>query len=50
MELRRDAVSGYELAEERTMDKMLLVSSVVGISSELIDWNRSGCLASISCQ
>jgi hypothetical protein len=30
------------------MDRMLAVSKVVGKSSELIDWKRSGCLESVN--
>ena len=47
IDVNRDAVEGYELADARTMASMLDVSSVVGKSSELTDWKRSGCLASI---
>ena len=46
IEVRRDAVVGYELADARTIDNMLAVSNVVGKSSELIDWNKSGYLES----
>jgi len=46
IDIRRDAVEGYELAEARIIDRMPDVSSVVGRSSGLIDWKRSGCLAS----
>lgn len=48
IEVRRDAVDGYELADARTMDNKLSVSSVVGNSFASRDWNRSGCLASIN--
>lgn len=46
IDVRRDAVAGYELAEASMIANMLDVSNVVGKSSVLIDWNRSGCLAS----
>ena len=32
------------------MDRILEVSKVVGTSSGLRVWNRSGCLASMYCQ
>jgi len=46
IEVRRDAVEGYALADARTIDKRLSVSNVVGRSLEFMDWNRSGCLES----
>jgi hypothetical protein len=48
IDVRRDAVDGYALAEARVMDKMLDVSSVVGTSLESTDWNKSGYLESRS--
>lgn len=46
IDVRREAVKGYELAEERMIDRILDVSSVVGTSFESIDWNKSGYLES----
>lgn len=46
MDVRRDAVEGYALADARTMAKILRVSNVVGVWSGSMDWKRSGCLES----
>ena len=37
IDVKRDAVEGYELADARTMASMLDVSSVVGKLSDLLD-------------
>lgn len=46
IEVKRDAVDGYALADERTIESMFSVSSVVGISCEGMVWKRSGCFES----
>ena len=46
IEVNRELVEGYELADARTIDRMFWVSKVVGISSERMDWKRSGYLES----
>lgn len=46
IDVRRDAVEGYELADARTIDRRLVVSSVVGTSLASICWNKSGCFES----
>ena len=47
MEVKREAVLGYEDAEARTMERRVLVSRVVGRVEEGRDWKRSGCLESV---
>lgn len=46
IEVRRDAVDGYALADERTIERMLSMSRVLGTSCESIDWKSSGYLES----
>lgn len=41
-DVRREAVVGYELADERMMERRLEVSRVVGISEGDSCWNKSG--------
>lgn len=50
IEVRRDAVDGYALAEAMMIDRRLSVSNVVGSSLGLSDWKRSGCLESARSQ
>lgn len=45
MALRRDAVVGYEVAQELMIASNSDVDSVVG-TSEVVGWKRSGCLVS----
>jgi hypothetical protein len=46
IEVRREAVEGYELADASIIDSMLEVSSVEGSSLASSEWNKSGCLES----
>lgn len=46
IDVRRDAVRGYELVAARIIDSLLLVSSEVGTSDGGRLWNRSGWRAS----
>ena len=46
MALRRDAVVGYEVAQELMIASISDVDSVVG-TSEVVSWKRSGCLVSV---
>lgn len=48
IDVRREAVVGYEDADARTIDRRVLISRVVGRVEGGRDWKRSGCLASIN--
>ena len=47
IDVRREDVAEYALEDERTMARMLEVSSAVGRSDVGMDWKRSGYLASV---
>lgn len=47
IDVRREAVAGYALADARTIDSSSEGLRVLGRSAESMDWKRSGCRESV---